>query len=63
MFKTELNGLEVNITPQGTIRWLGKWFTHYKMPADFLLLDDDQYELTLELRKERNLPLQKRKGH
>lgn len=58
--KVEIQGIETNVDAMGAIRWMGKWFTHYKMPAYYILLDNEQFALALELRKEHKVPLKKK---
>ena len=48
-FKTNL--IEIEINPLGVIRWLGKYFTKYEVPADTVLLSNEDYETNLYLKK------------
>ena len=47
--KTEPIQLEIN--PLGLIRWLGQYFTKYQVPADSVLLSNEDYATNLYLKK------------
>lgn len=42
----------VELTHMGAFRWMGKWFSDYKLPEDHVLLDDEAFELAIQIQEE-----------